>query len=134
MAEVKTDLIRQYLAKVRTANKELTKKEAFKDLLNRLYGTDRDILAVIDRISLGAEAAVVNIPRKDGLHRGSADTLFNRIIIEFENDQSPPASFLPIRPREKRSITSRRPERQGRYRVLSRPVYRRRGCHYLRHI
>jgi len=42
--------------------------------------------SVIDRMSLGAEAAVVNIPRKDGLHRGSADTLYSRIIIEFEND------------------------------------------------
>lgn len=27
-----------------------------------------------------------NIPRKDKLHRGSADTLYNRIIIEYEND------------------------------------------------
>lgn len=86
MTENKIDLIRQYLLKVKTANKELTKKEAFKDLLNRLYGADRDILSIIDRMSLGAEAAVVNIPRKDGLHRGSADTLYNRIIIEFEND------------------------------------------------
>jgi len=86
MAEEKTDLIRQYLLKVRTANKELTKKETFKDLLNRLYVADREILGIIDRMSLGAEAAVVNIPRRDGLHRGSADTLFNRIIIEFEND------------------------------------------------
>ena len=86
MAEDKTDLIRQYLLKVKTANKELTKKEAFKDLLNRLYSADLDILSVIDRMSLGAEAAVVNIPRKDGLHRGSADTLYSRIIIEFEND------------------------------------------------
>ncbi|HBH87634.1 MAG TPA: restriction endonuclease [Syntrophaceae bacterium] len=37
-------------------------------------------------MSLGAEAAVVNIPRKDGLHRGSIDTLYSRVIIEFEND------------------------------------------------
>lgn len=29
---------------------------------------------------------MVNIPRRDGLHRGSADTLFDRVIIEFEND------------------------------------------------
>ena len=86
MAINKSELIGQYLQKVKTANKEQTKKEAFKDLLNRLYGTDRDILNVIDRMSLGAEAAVVNIPRKDGLHRGSADTLYSRIIIEFEND------------------------------------------------
>jgi len=54
MVEEKTDLIRQYLSKVRTANKEPTKREAFKDLLNRLYGADRDILDVIDRMSLAA--------------------------------------------------------------------------------
>ncbi len=29
---------------------------------------------------------MLNIPRKDKLHRGSADTLFNKIIIEFENN------------------------------------------------
>jgi len=86
VAEEKTNLIRQYLSKVRTASKEPTKREAFKDLLNRLYGADKDILDVIDRMTLGAETAVVNIPRKDGLHRGSADALYSRIIIEFEND------------------------------------------------
>lgn len=86
MIENKTDLIRQYLAKVRAANKETTKREAFEDLLNRLYGADREILDVIDRMSLGAETAVVNNPRKDGLHRGSADALYNRIIIEFAKD------------------------------------------------
>ena len=29
---------------------------------------------------------MLNIPRKDKIHRGSADTLYNRVIIEFEND------------------------------------------------
>ncbi|MDR1720312.1 MAG: N-6 DNA methylase [Dysgonamonadaceae bacterium] len=37
-------------------------------------------------MTLGAEATVLNIPRKDRLHKGNADTLFNNIIIEFEND------------------------------------------------
>jgi hypothetical protein len=37
-------------------------------------------------ITLGAEKTIVNIPRKEKLHRGSADTLYNKIIIEFEND------------------------------------------------
>ncbi len=37
MKNNKSDLIKKYLSKVKSANKELTKKEAFKDLLNRLY-------------------------------------------------------------------------------------------------
>ena len=75
--------IRHYCQKVKSANKELTKKEAFKDLLNRLYFGNDEIQAIIDKITLGAEATVLNIPRKDKLHKGSADTLFNNIIIEI---------------------------------------------------
>lgn len=75
-----------YLHRVWQANKELPKKEAFKDLLNRLYAGDKDIFHIIDKISIGSETTVINIPRKDRLHKGSADTLYNRVIIEFEND------------------------------------------------
>ena len=82
----KLKLIDEYRQKVRAANKELTKKEAFKDLLNRLYANNFETKKVIDAITSGAEATVLNIPRQDRLHRGSADTLYNRIIIEFEND------------------------------------------------
>ncbi len=82
----KTDLIKEYLIKVKKANKELTKKEAFKDLLNRLYVNDKDILGLVDKITLGAETTILNIPRKDKIHRGSADTLYNKIIIEYENN------------------------------------------------
>jgi SAM-dependent methyltransferase len=82
----KTLLIQSYYKKVKLANKESTKKEALKDLLNRLYSSDKDILGIIDKITLGAEYTILNIPRKDKNHRGSADTLFNKIIIEFEND------------------------------------------------
>ena len=78
--------IQQYYQKVKSANKELTKKEVFKDLLNRLYFGNTEIQEIIDKITLGAEATVLNIPRKDKLHKGSAGTLFNNIIIEFEND------------------------------------------------
>ena len=78
--------IQQYLQKVKSANKELTKKEAFKDLLNRLYFENSEIQKIIDKITLGAEATVLNIPRKDKFHAGRADTLYNNIIIEFEND------------------------------------------------
>ncbi|MGI8656186.1 MAG: N-6 DNA methylase [Pyrinomonadaceae bacterium] len=78
--------IKEFRQKVKTANKEATKKELFKDLLNRLFANDEEAKKVIDAISSGAEAAIVNIPRKDKRHRGSADTLYNKIIIEFEND------------------------------------------------
>lgn len=80
------ELILSYYTKVKTANKELTKKEAFKDLLNRLYSGEKEIEKIIDAITAGSERTVLNIPRKDKLHRGSADTLYNKIIIEFEND------------------------------------------------
>ena len=81
-----TEHIRDYYLKIKSANKEFTKREAFKDLLNRLYADNDEIRKVIDAISSGAEAAIVNIPRKDKLHRGSADTLYNKVIIEYEND------------------------------------------------
>lgn len=79
-------LILAYINRVRLANKEATKKEAFKDLLNRLYAGEKEIEKIIDKVSGGAEASVLNIPRTDRLHRGSADTLYNKIIIEFERD------------------------------------------------
>ena len=82
----KLEHINDYYQKVKTANKELTKKEAFKDLLNRLYFGSVEIQQIIDKITLGAEATVLNIPRKDKLHIGRADTLYNNIIIEFENN------------------------------------------------
>ncbi|MCK9426890.1 MAG: N-6 DNA methylase [Ignavibacteriaceae bacterium] len=86
MDKEKTQIFKSYLSKVKSANKELTKKEAFKDLLNRLYGSDKEIEKIIDRITLGAEKSILHIPRKDKLHKGSADTLYNKIIIEFENE------------------------------------------------
>lgn len=86
MSKHRSELIKSYYTKVKTANKELTKKEAFKDLLNRLYSGENEIEKIIDAISAGAERTIINIPRKDKLHKGSADTLYNKIIIEFEND------------------------------------------------
>jgi len=82
----KTNHIQQYYRQIKSANQELTKKETFKDLLNRLYAGNDDIQAIIDKITLGAEATVLNIPRRDKLQKGRADTLYNHIIIEFKND------------------------------------------------
>jgi len=86
MNETKSALILNYFHRVKSANKELPKKEAFKDLLNRLYHGDKEIERVIDKISLGSETTILDIPRKDKMHKGSADTLYNKIIIEFESD------------------------------------------------
>lgn len=82
----KTGLIKEYLSNIKSANKELTKKEHFKDLLHRLYHGEKEIEAIIDAISSGSERTILNIPRHDKKHRGSADTLYNNIIIEFENE------------------------------------------------
>jgi hypothetical protein len=81
-----SELIVKYLKAIKSANKELTKKEIFKDLLNRLYSEDKEIISIIDALSRGAETTVLNIPRKDKIHKGRADTLYNNVIIEFEND------------------------------------------------
>ncbi|RYF87455.1 MAG: restriction endonuclease [Chitinophagaceae bacterium] len=89
MKKDRKELIQEYFTKVKAANKELTKREAFKDLLNRLYAGNEEIEKIIDAITLGAETNIANIPRKDKIHRGSADTLYNRIIIEYENDLRP---------------------------------------------
>lgn len=78
--------IEAFRVRVLSANKEATKKEFFKDLLHRLYAGNDEIEQIINAISEGSECVVLNIPREDRLHRGSADTLYNRIIIEFEND------------------------------------------------
>lgn len=84
--KTRSELIREYLQKIKAANKELTKKEHFKDLLHRLYYGENEIEKIIDVISAGAEKTILNIPRKDKMHKGSADTLYNNIIIEFENN------------------------------------------------
>lgn len=81
-----TQAIEAYRQKVESASKELTKKELFKDLLNRLYSGNPETEEIIDAISLGAERTVLRIPRRGKEHYGSADTLYNRVIIEFEND------------------------------------------------
>ena len=84
----RTEEIRNYREKVKRANVEATKREAFKDLLNRLYAHDDETKALIDVMTGGAERRIVNIPRKEKIHRGAADQLYNKIIIEFENDLS----------------------------------------------
>lgn len=82
----KIEAIKIYRQNILKSNKELTKKEHFKDLLHHLYGGEKEIEKIINAISAGSEKTILNIPRQYKKHRGSADTLYNNIIIEFEND------------------------------------------------
>ena len=82
----RTEEIKNYRRLVLQANKESTKKEGFKDLLNRLFAHNPETKTVVDTITSGAEKPIFNIPRNDKIKRGSADTLYNKVIIEFEND------------------------------------------------
>lgn len=43
----RTELIQQYLVKVKSTNKELTKREAFKDMLNRYAANTPDCKKVL---------------------------------------------------------------------------------------
>ena len=58
-----TQHIQTYLYKIKAANKELTKKEHFKDLLHQLYHGEKEIEIIIDAISAGSEETILNIPR-----------------------------------------------------------------------
>ncbi len=78
--------IKNYRKLVLSANKESIKKEHFKNLLVRLFDHHEETKRIVDVITSGAEKPIFNIPRKDRLHRGSADTLYNKVIIEFENN------------------------------------------------
>lgn len=55
-------------------------------MLHHLYHGEKEIESIIDAISAGTEKTNLNIPRYNKKHRGSADTLYNNIIIEFENE------------------------------------------------
>lgn len=85
----KVEIIQKYRERLQSLNKELTKKELFKDLLHRLYAGSETVERVIDEMTGGAETTILNIPPKDKIRRGSADTLYNKIIIEFENELKP---------------------------------------------
>lgn len=55
MSLTRIEYIKKYLEKIKNANKELTKKEHFKDLLHRLYSGEKEIEKIIDAISAGAD-------------------------------------------------------------------------------
>jgi len=75
MPKDKTILIKEYFTKIKGANKELAKKEAFKDLLNRLHAGNPETESIIDKITLDTEKTIVIIPRKGRL------ILSNKLIL-----------------------------------------------------
>lgn len=79
-----TERIEQFRSTIERANNETVRKELLKDLLIDLFGNDDKARATINQMTLGAEKAVLNIPMKDRLKTGRADTQFGRTIIEFE--------------------------------------------------
>lgn len=82
----KETYILNYFKTIKAAANELSKKEAFKDLLNRIYANEEAYTKLIDRMTLGSEKSIFNIPKGAKNKTGRADTKYNQVIIEFEND------------------------------------------------
>jgi hypothetical protein len=77
-------LIKTYYHNVLVANTEMAKKELLKKLLVQLFGQEPEANEILDKMSLGAEKAILEIPHKLKSQRGFADTQYDTIIIEFE--------------------------------------------------
>jgi type I restriction-modification system DNA methylase subunit len=82
----KISTVLEYLSNVLQANTEQAKKELLKDLLLRLFDDDPNARTIINKMSLGSEHAIFNIKLKNRTKTGFADTQYNNVIIEFEND------------------------------------------------
>ncbi|EDN71553.1 conserved hypothetical protein [Beggiatoa sp. PS] len=76
--------IQTYFQAISQANTEAAKKELFQTLLTRLFDHDAAATAIIDSMNLGAEKTIFNIPLKNRLKTGRADTQYNNVIIEWE--------------------------------------------------
>lgn len=62
MATDKFIRIKEYFNKIKGANKELTKKEIFKDLLNRLYVGNAETERIIDDITFALKKRLSIFP------------------------------------------------------------------------
>jgi methylase of polypeptide subunit release factors len=84
--QLKTSAIQTYFQAIFQANTEAAKKELFQTLLTRLFDHDAQTTAIIDSMNLGAEKTIFNIPLKNRLKTGRADTQYNNVIIEWEKN------------------------------------------------
>jgi len=73
--------IQEYFQHVKQAQAETAKKELFQTLLNRLFPDDAEISNIINNMNLGAERTIFNIPLKERVKMGRADTQYNRSNI-----------------------------------------------------
>ncbi|OQW95596.1 MAG: hypothetical protein BWK79_01940 [Beggiatoa sp. IS2] len=78
--------IEDYFNNISKANTEAAKKELFHTLLTRLFSHDTEIVAIVDKMNLGAEKTIFNIPLKDRFKTGRVDTQYNQVIIEWEKN------------------------------------------------
>ncbi|HIE02559.1 MAG TPA: SAM-dependent DNA methyltransferase [Thiotrichaceae bacterium] len=81
-----TSIIQPYFKAISQANTEAAKKELFQTLLTRLFDHDAEASTIIERMNLGAEKTIFNIPLKNRLKTGRADTQYNNVIIEWEKN------------------------------------------------
>ena len=83
---MRLEAIQTYLSDITNANNEEAKKLLFFSLLNQLYIDNDEAKQIIKQMQKGAEKNVYNIPLKNRLKTGRADTQYGKIIIEFEHD------------------------------------------------
>ncbi|TAL39361.1 MAG: restriction endonuclease [Alphaproteobacteria bacterium] len=78
--------INDYRVDISRANNESAKISLLTSLLTRLFDSP-DAKEIIKQFSFGTEKKILNISRRGkASQRGRADTLYQRIIIEFEKD------------------------------------------------
>ncbi|NJL59855.1 MAG: restriction endonuclease, partial [Desulfobacteraceae bacterium] len=78
--------IAEYFHNLKNAHSEAARKELFKDLLIRLFDSDPALKDVINRMSLGAEKTILDIPHKVRTKTGYADIQYGKVIIEFKKN------------------------------------------------
>ena len=72
--------LKQYLADLRGCHAEVARRETFAALLGRLFPNES-----IGRVAHGAERSV-RVDQGSRTKRGSIDTFYGNVVIEFEND------------------------------------------------
>lgn len=75
----------QYIAQINKLANERQKKERFLSLLERIFSNNRKIKNIIDKFTGGAETYLTVI-REGKKAAGYADTQYENVVVEFENN------------------------------------------------
>jgi N-6 DNA Methylase len=78
--------VAEYLSALRLANSEEAKKLRFHTLLTRLFQNSQSAKDVVNKMGLGGEKTIFNIPRPAKIKTGFADIAYSNVIIEWEKD------------------------------------------------